>query len=264
MLKTNSISYSIGGKQILRNVSMEFTPGTFNMILGPNGSGKSTFLKVFSGELQPSPGEIFYNGVHINQISKQALAKYRAVMSQQPDLNFPLTVEEVVMMGRYPHFGINPTKKDILICEEVMAKLAIAPFKHRDYLTLSGGEKQRVHFARVLTQVWEKPADGNYRYLILDEPLGSLDIRYQQEFLQIAREFCDQSTVLVMIIHDLNLAIQYADKLFFMKEGELAAAGNPLDILSPALIETVFSVNTTFLQNPLNGLPIVLFSPAAS
>ena len=185
MLRTENISFNVGKKQILKNVSASFLPGEFNMILGPNGSGKSSFLKIFSGEINKFQGTVLYDDKKIKELRKEELAKKRAVMSQQSDLGFPLLVEEVVMMGRYPHFTFNPNKKDITICNEVIERMNLVEFKERNYLTLSGGEKQRVQYARVLAQVWEKPTDG-YRYLFLDEPLNSLDISYQHEFLQAA------------------------------------------------------------------------------
>ena len=258
MLKAENIHYRIGEKQILNGISAQFNPGQFNMILGPNGSGKSTFLKVFSGEIQKYDGNIFYDDKKIALYKKEELATYRAVMSQQPELSFPLMVEEVVMMGRYPHFTFNPNKKDTSICNQVMERMNLTSFKERNYLTLSGGEKQRVQYARVLAQVWEKPAKG-CRYLFLDEPLNSLDINYQHEFLQIAKEFTNNDTVLVAVMHDINLAIQYSDNLFFLKQGQLMAHGKPNEVLSAALIKDVFNVNATLINNPLSNNPLVIF-----
>lgn len=257
MLNAGNIYYRIGKKLILNGISAEFLPGEFNMILGPNGSGKSTFLKIFSGEVHGYEGTILYNGDKISKLKKEELAKYRAVMSQQPELSFPLMVDEVVMMGRYPHFSFNPGKKDEDICNEVMDRMNLTEFKERNYLTLSGGEKQRVQYARVLAQVWEKPASG-FRYLFLDEPLTSLDINYQQEFLQIARKFKKEDTVLVAVMHDINLATQYGDKLFFMKDGELVAHGKPKEILTGSLIEKVFNIKTSVINNPITNTPLVI------
>ena len=259
MLRTENIQYSIGKKSILNNISAQFQPGELNMILGPNGSGKTSFLKIFSGEINKYNGSVFYADEQIAHIKKEELAKYRAVMSQQPELSFPLMVEEVVMMGRYPHFTFNPTKKDVDICHDVMNRMNLASFADRNYLTLSGGEKQRVQYARVLAQVWEKPAKG-YRYLFLDEPLTSLDINYQQEFLQIAREFTDENTVLIAVMHDINLAIQFADKLFFLKEGSLVSHGRPKEVLSESLIKQVFNVNASIINNPVSNIPLVVFN----
>jgi len=259
MLRAEKISFSVGKKQILKNVSASFLPGEFNMILGPNGSGKSSFLKIFSGEINRFQGTVLYDNKKIKELRKEELAKKRAVMSQQADLGFPLLVEEVVMMGRYPHFTFNPNKKDVTICNEVIERMNLVEFKERNYLTLSGGEKQRVQFARVLAQVWEKPADG-YRYLFLDEPLNSLDISYQHEFLQEAATLAKHNTVLIAIMHDINLAAQYADKLFFLKEGELVKYGTPYDILTPDLIKHVFNVNAAIINNPVTGKPLVIYN----
>jgi len=258
MLKTENIHFHIGKKQILNGISAEFHPGEFNMILGPNGSGKSTFLKIFSGEINQYSGSVLYEGEKISHHKKEELAKRRAVMSQQPELSFPLMVEEVVMMGRYPHFSFNPNKKDEDICNEVMKQMNLLSFKERNYLTLSGGEKQRVQYARVLAQIWQKPEKG-YRYLFLDEPLTSLDINYQQEFLQVAAKFTENNIVLIAVMHDINLAIQYADKLFFLKEGELIAHGKPKDILTEELIKDVFNVPVIIINNPVTNAPLVVY-----
>ena len=259
MLKAEQVYYSIQKKNILKGISAEFLPGRFNMILGPNGSGKSTFLKIFSGEITSYRGNVFYGNQQLAAYNKEELAKHRAVMSQQPELSFPLTVEEVVMMGRYPHFNFNPNRKDEDICKQVMDLLHLSSFKERNYLTLSGGEKQRVQYARVLAQVFEKPAAG-CRYLFLDEPLTSLDINYQQEFLQIARQCITADTVLVAVMHDINLAIQYADNLFFLKEGELIAHGKPKEIVNSALIRKVFNVDVSIINNPVNDSPLVVYN----
>jgi len=259
MLRTENISFQIGSKQILKNVSATFLPGEFNMILGPNGSGKSSFLKIFSGEINKFHGTVLYENKKIRELGKQQLAKQRAVMSQEADLVFPLLVEEVVMMGRYPHFNFNPNKKDFAICDEVIGRMNLADFKQRNYMTLSGGEKQRVQFARVLAQVWEEPTDG-YRYLFLDEPLNSLDISYQHEFLTLAAELIKHHTVLIAVMHDINLAAHYADNLFFLKEGEMVINGRPKDILTATTVEQVFNIKTTVIENPVTGKPLVIYN----
>lgn len=258
MLKTQDIYYCIGNKLILGGISAEFLPGEFNMILGPNGSGKSSFLKIFSGEIQKYDGTVSYAQEKLSSIKKEDLAKHRAVMSQQPELSFPLMVEEVIMMGRYPHFTFNPGKKDEEICNEVMKRMNLLSFRERNYLTLSGGEKQRVQYARVLAQLWDQE-ENETRYLFLDEPLNSLDISYQQEFLQVAREFMNAKSVIVAVMHDINLAIQYADNLFFLKEGKLVAHGKPQDIVTEELIRSVFEIPVIIVSNPVNGKPLVVF-----
>lgn len=258
VLRTENISYEIGDKKILNKVCATFLPGEFNMILGPNGSGKSSWLKIFSGEIKAFSGDVFYAEQHISSFNPITLAKQRAVMSQQPELSFPLSVEEVVMMGRYPHFSFNPGKHDELICNEVITKMQLNELRERNYLTLSGGEKQRVQFARMLAQIWETPPAG-YRYIFLDEPLNNLDINYQQEFLQIAQSMANQNTILIAVMHDINLSLQYADKLFFLKNGELAASGTPATIVTEKMIEEVFSIKANIINNPISNLPLVVF-----
>jgi iron complex transport system ATP-binding protein len=258
MINIKDICLNIQGKSILRNVSTEFKAGHLNVLLGPNGSGKSSLLKIFSGALAPSSGQVLYNGRPLTLINTGELAKFRSVMSQSPELNFPFTVEEVVMMGRYPHFSMKPTVKDTRIVDHLIDKLQLADFRDRDYQTLSGGEKQRVHFARLLSQVEDVPNDIT-RYIFLDEPLNNLDIRYQHDFLTEIKRYCNSNTVVVAIVHDLNLALQFADQLFFLKQGKMVCTGEPLRMVTTSLIKEVFDVDTQLLQNPLTGRPVILY-----
>jgi iron complex transport system ATP-binding protein len=258
MLEVKNISYEIGNKKILNDISASFEPGLLHVIVGPNGSGKSTFLKIFSGELKPLHGSVYYDSKDIFHIDKSALAKYRAVMSQLPELQFPLNVEEVVMMGRYPHFIFKPSKKDISICDEVMEKLEAGIFTNRDYLTLSGGEKQRVQFARVLAQIWEAPVEGN-RYLFLDEPVSSLDIHYQHQFLQIVQSLKKEKIILIAVLHDINLALQYADRIIFMKEGRIIRDGKAPDIITAELVKEVFDIPVDIIENPFGNSSVMVY-----
>ena len=228
-------------KNILQDISAAFLPGQFNVILGPNGSGKSSLLKILSGYISEFAGQVFYDEKDLQDIPKNDIAKFRAVMSQQPELSFPLSVEEVVMMGRYPHFIFNPGKKDIDICREVMERLNLAAFAERNYLSLSGGEKQRVQFARVLAQL-QNPNENRNRYLFLDEPIASLDLRYQHELLHIAKTMAAENIIVIAVLHDINLAIQYGDRIFFMKEGKIVVQGTPAEVISADLIYRVFNV----------------------
>jgi len=258
MISAEQIKYSVGTKNILNNISVEFLPGTCNLIIGPNGSGKSTLIKLLSGEINNFDGQLSYNGSDIKNLTKLALAASRAVLSQQTELSFPMTVEEVVLLGRNPHYQYNPSKKDIEIVKEVMALLDLNSFTHRNYQTLSGGEKQRVHYARVLAQIWEIPK-GEQRYLFLDEPLNNLDIYYQQIFLSIAVSLLNDTTTLIGVVHDINIALRYADQLFFLKEGALIKNGAPEKIVDAILIKEVFNIDTQLMLHPSTGKPVVLF-----
>jgi iron complex transport system ATP-binding protein len=257
MLKLDNISFQIGNKCILNDINLSFEPGRISMILGPNGSGKSSLLKIFSGAESNFNGKVYYDGIDLTTISNESLAKKRAVLSQQSQLQFPLQVKEVVMMGRYPHFSFQPTNQDEEICIEVISKLRLNHLQNRNYLTLSGGEKQRVHFARVLAQLWSIPENEN-RYLFLDEPLNSLDINFQQEFLQIAKSFLNPQTIIVAIVHDINLAVRFSDQISFLKSGNIVASGIPNEIVKPEMLEDVFGVKTMVIKHPLGDYPLVV------
>jgi iron complex transport system ATP-binding protein len=257
MIKAENIHWGVGRKRILQGITTIFTEGLFHVILGPNGSGKSTFLKVFSGELKPKEGNILYDGQDVFRMDKTALAKQRAVMSQQPELNFPLAVSEVVMMGRYPHFDYAPSKLDEEICMQAMNKMDVDHLIERDFLTLSGGEKQRVQFARVLSQVWDPESKGR-KFLFLDEAVSHLDLKHQHQLLRIAKEFCGAQSTVIAILHDINLSLTYADRILFMKQGQIVYDVNKLSDVSTDIIRDVFDVSSTILHLD-NHKPVVVF-----
>ena len=182
-------------------------------------------------------------------------------MSQHAELQFPLSVADIVMMGRYPHFTNQPTAQDKAICDEVIVKMDIKDFLNRDYLTLSGGEKQRVQFARALAQIWETPAQG-CRYLLLDEPVNNLDIHYQHEFLQLAKAITTPQTVTIAVLHDINLAIQYADSFTFMKEGKIVTHGAPKQVVTKELIKEVFNIPVDLINHPTINNPFIVYNNA--
>ncbi len=258
MLNIENLVCKIGRKSIVDGVSLSFEPGRLHVIVGPNGSGKSTLLKAFSGEWTPTAGAITYDGTNLNQLDKISLARRRAVMTQLPELHFPLSVDEIVMMGRYPHFSFRPTPNDRAICEQVMLHMSIQSLSGRDYLTLSGGERQRVQFARALAQIWEAPPTGS-RYLFLDEPVSSLDIHYQHQLLQLARDLVKENIVLIAILHDLNLALQYADRMIFMRQGRIIAEGEVPGVVTPALIRETFDIGARLLEDPHSDMPVIVY-----
>ncbi len=243
MVKIDNISYVTGGKQLVTNISYTFQAGKIHMICGPNGAGKTTLMRMLSLDLEPSRGTVTYNGKPTKKQNKEQHAIYRGVLSQQVDISFPLSVDEVIMMGRYPHFKVNPSKHDQLICDDVIQKLELSSFRKRNFLTLSGGEKQRVQFARVLAQIWEYPKDQN-RILLLDEPISALDLRYQFEFLHHLEDIKDDRTVIIAILHDLNLVNNYADDVLLLNNSSLFASGPPSSVLNEENIRTVFHINT--------------------
>lgn len=232
MLTATNISYRVGNKILLDDVSVAFAPGKINLIIGPNGAGKSTLVKILSGQLGPQHGEVHYNGKNIPAFSLGELATIRSVLSQNMELAFPLTVNEVVMMGRYPHFTNKPAKADVEICEAAMQFFDVCSLQHRNYMTLSGGEKQRVHFARVAAQIW--PGNQNTcRFLLLDEPLTFLDIYYQFDFMNKLQTLVKQQNLVVAgVVHDLNLAGKYADHITLIHQGKVFSSGEKQTVLT--------------------------------
>jgi iron complex transport system ATP-binding protein len=242
MLSGENISYAIGHKKLLEEVSVAFPPGKLNLIIGPNGAGKSTLINVLCNQLRPQQGVVFYDQKNSAQISVGELARKRAVLSQNIELAFPLTVAEVVMMGRYPHFSGQPTDKDNAAVEAAMHFFDVWDMADRNYMTLSGGEKQRTHFARVVAQIWY-PVPGSCRYLVLDEPLTFLDVYYQFDFMHKIKELLQQPDLVVAgVVHDLNLAAKFADQLVLLHQGRILASGDKETVLTAENIKTAYSM----------------------
>jgi iron complex transport system ATP-binding protein len=261
MLTASDVSFRVLNKALVSNISICFEPNKLHLIIGPNGAGKSTLVKLLARYLRPQTGKVEYEGMDVKVTSEAELAKVRAVLSQAIDIAFPLTVREVVMMGRYPHFGGRPGDIDLRIVDEVMEQLDVAEFSSRDYQTLSGGERQRVNFARVLAQLWhDGQADvrRSCRYLLLDEPLTFLDIRHQIDFMKKIKAFTAGSNVVTIgVVHDLNLAAHFGDQLVLLNEGRVVAHGKAVDVLTAERIYDVFGVKPTFIRSEGSSTHIV-------
>jgi iron complex transport system ATP-binding protein len=262
MLEASDITFSVANRELISRVSISFEPGKLHLIIGPNGAGKSTLVKLLSRLLRPQSGSIKYDGSDVQHASEIDLAKRRAVLSQAVEIAFPLSVREVVMMGRYPHFGGRPGPVDEHIVDEMLRFFDITEFAARDYQTLSGGERQRVNFARVLAQVWrddQHETTGTIcRYLFLDEPLTFLDIRHQIDFMKKIREFASNPDVITVgVVHDLNLAARFAGQIAIINNAKLFASGAPYEVLTAENIDRVFGVQPSFLKADDGGRYIV-------
>ena len=242
MIQLENISYRIGKTQILDNISLSFAENKFNVILGPNGAGKSTLLKIANGVLLPSSGAVKMDSKNITKFSTKALSAKRAVLSQNVDMAFPLTVREVVLMGRYPYFVNVPSSLDKQIVDNALEQVSMAHKTNQMYTTLSGGEKQKVQTARVLAQIWQAPNTHEQKYLFLDEPTASLDIRYQLQILDLARNLLQQNITVIAILHDLNLSFQYGQQFYFLQTGKLVFETADKEKISENLIENVYEV----------------------
>lgn len=252
MLKAENIVVKVGDKLLLQNVSVSLEPGRINLIIGPNGAGKSTLIKVLSGQMTPTEGRVFYGDRDLATLSTQQLSRSRAVLSQNIFLAFPLKVWEVVMMGRYPHFTNRPSSNDQHAVEEAMAVFDVQSLRDRDYTTLSGGEKQRVHFARVLAQLWFPGEDC--RYLLLDEPLTFLDVHYQFAFMHTLERLLKQPDLVVVgVVHDLNLAARFGERIFLLSKGKALSGGEREQVLTPENIRHAFQLEPVIHKNEKNG-----------
>lgn len=253
-LDIQNATVRIDHKTLLDNVSLTVEPGEVVTVLGPNGAGKSTLMKAVSGEQALSGGRIVLNGRKHWDLREQALML--GVLPQSSSLNFPFTVEEVVLLGRTP--CSSDQRENLTIIEKILCYVDAVHLQHRLYTTLSGGERQRVHMARVLAQIWDECPTGP-RYLLLDEPTAALDPAHQQLTLKIARQQADEKGVGVLVIlHDLNLAARFSDQLVILQQGGIAAKGTPRNVLTPEVVYSVFNIDISVSNHPKHNCPLVI------
>lgn len=239
MIEIKNGSYSIGNKTILKNINLTIAQGEVLVILGPNGAGKSTLLKNLTGSLTPDIGQVFFKNRPIQDYSIQELSKLRAVLSQSTPINFPFTSWEIVMMGRSPHLLDHETPTDHKIASDVLQTLDAFHLKDRIFSTLSGGEQQRIQFARVLAQIW----DQENACLFLDEPIASLDLKHQFNILELTRDLSrTRKYAVCIVLHDMNMAKYYADRAILLKAGKTFACGEVENVLSTENITNVFDI----------------------
>ena len=234
----NGVSFSYTEKKVIDDISMSFAPGRFCGIIGPNGCGKTTLLDLLAKHRQPTGGTIVYKGKDLGSYSTKELSKEIALVPQNFYINFPFTVKEVVMMGRYPHIPrfSAPSAEDIDIVQEIMEKTGVSDFTGRFITELSGGERQRVVFARALAQ--------GTQVLILDEATSNLDINHSISLLNISEKRMKQHNgTIISVMQDINLAAVYCDYLIFMTKGRIAIHGATKDVLNSDTIRTVFNID---------------------
>lgn len=257
MIEAKNISYSIANNFLVKDVSLSVADNDFVVIMGANGAGKSTLLKMLAGSLQPSSGQIFIDKKIHTQYTAQELAVKRAVLSQHYNIIFPSTAKDIVMMGRYPYFASNPSIIDEEIVTQAMQQMQIENFATRDYNTLSGGEAQKVQMSRVLAQIAQSNSNKK-KILFLDEPVSSLDVKYQHQLLSVAKQLCQNNVTVVAVLHDINLAIKYATSIVFMKQAQICHTLHQTKNITAAIINTVFDVDATIIYDQANN-PVVVF-----
>jgi iron complex transport system ATP-binding protein len=252
MISAKNINFSIHKRKLLNSISLDIVPGLFTAIAGPNGAGKTSLLKVLSQEITHQEGTIEINGAPARQYSVADLSRIRAVLPQSSHMQFPFSVKEVIEMGRH----YQTASQHVKVLHEVMELTGIADWGHRNYLTLSGGEQQRVQLARVLAQVWEVKAYP--RYILLDEPTSSLDIAQQQLIFGLVKQACERNIGVLAIVHDLNQVAQFADKLYFLKEGSIVAQGKIDEVFTKHIIEETFCCRVNVYRDPCTNCPYIV------
>ncbi|NIB39981.1 heme ABC transporter ATP-binding protein [Pseudomaricurvus alkylphenolicus] len=255
MLRLNNIQLRFGSVPILQDIDLHLQAGEVVAVLGPNGAGKSSLLKVASGELLPVDGDAQFNGDPLRSLPVQLKARHMAVLPQLSLLNFPFQVDEVVLLGRTPHdTGIEADRR---IVDEALRAVDAHYLRRQLYTQLSGGEKQRVQMARVLTQIWEAGGEGD-RLLILDEPTSALDYAHQRMVGDIMRRLADNGVAVLTALHDLNLAAGCADRIVLMRCGRIFAEGTPEEVMQEDLLREVFEVDFHRVTHPQTGKPWLL------
>ena len=254
MLSIHQLSYHIKGQALLSQVSLQARPGELLAVLGPNGAGKSTLMRMISGEWPLQQGAIQWQGQDLAAQRSEEMARTRAVLTQKVHMSHAFPVREVVLMGRYPHFKRQPSPTDWALVDQCLARTETHHFAARNYQVLSGGEQQRVQLARALAQVAQ--AGGPF-LLLLDEPLNNLDIRHQYALMQEAQRFASQGHVVLMVMHDLNLAARFADRILLLKQGRTQALGPPWQVLTESHLTETYDFPMQVMPHPTQGFPVV-------
>lgn len=256
MLQVHDVSYQHKQIRILQDINVDIRAGELIAIIGPNGAGKSTLLSYISHEIKADKNKVIFKDKAIEQWAVKELPQHKSKFSQQQSADISLPVNEVVMMGRYPYFNGEPTPNDIEVTTQWMKATDIWHLRERLYEHLSGGERQRVHLARVLAQLDNAQQQ---KLLLMDEPLNNLDVSHQFRILDIVQKQTQQNNTAIVVMHDINLAAQFADRILLLKNGKLAAFDTVDKVLQEKIISDAYDFPCTITQNPINNQPLILF-----
>ena len=253
MLQVEGLHLRRGSREVLRAIDLQLLPGQMLGVLGPNGAGKSSLLGALCGEFAPTQGRVTLQGKALSAWAGPARARQLAVLPQASSLGFGFRVAEVVGLGRLPHGS--GQQRDAEIVEAALRAADAWHLVERSYLALSGGSQQQVHLARVLAQLW--PGEQG-RTLLLDEPTSLLDPLHQHTTLEAVRRFADRGAAVLVILHDLNLAARYCDRILLLEEGRCHALASPQEVLTPAALKAVFGIDVLVQAHPERGHPLII------
>lgn len=258
-LAAQDITVRVGSATLLDDVSIALESGQIVAVAGPNGAGKSTLISVFAGDRRPEAGSVKLDGRALGEWPARDVAQRRAVMSTDREVAFAFTTEEVVQMGRMPLHGGDPTDADRKVIADLLEAVDCAHLAARVYATLSTGERQRVQLARAVAQVTDiDEAQRTDRFLLLDEPTSSLDPAHQHRAMQLLRRRADAGLAVLAVVHDLNLAAAYADRVVLMQQARAVADGRPKDVLRADLLEAVFDIPMRVIPHPQSAHPLIV------
>ncbi|MEU3016482.1 MULTISPECIES: heme ABC transporter ATP-binding protein [unclassified Nocardiopsis] len=257
VVRAEGLTVRRGGRSLLDGIDLTVRAGELLALVGPNGAGKSTLLSALSGDVvagesrgDRDSGTVRLLGRALSEWSPPELALRRAVLPQEAAVSFPFSVTELVAMGRAPWAGLSTPDQDECLVRAAMERTGVAHLAHRRFPTLSGGERARVMFARVLAQ--------DTRLLLLDEPTAALDIRHQELVLSVARDLASLGGAVIVVLHDLGLAAAYAHRVAVLSGGQVAARGTPADVFSSSLLSAVYRHEVEVLPHPRTGVPLVV------
>lgn len=250
-LQLSDVSYAVEGRQLLANADLTLSPGSVTALIGPNGAGKTTLLRVASGELTTT-GTATLDGEPLQHISLEQRARQMAFLTQQTALDFPFKGYEVMHMGRIPH--LTGTRHDREVVQEVIDVCSLSDLTERIYTTLSGGEKQRIQIGRILCQVWDQLSQA---YVLFDEPTSALDLSHQLIFFELLGELASRGAAIALVVHDINLAIRFANHVVLMSDGHTIANGAPREVVTSDNIRLAFGVTIELVETEDPERPII-------
>ncbi|MGM0508808.1 MAG: heme ABC transporter ATP-binding protein [Fusobacteriota bacterium] len=252
-IKIKNLDFAYKKEKVLKNINLSIKNGEITSIIGPNGSGKTTLLKLMLDLLTFKRGDIKISDKSIKKYSKKELSQKISYVSQQVNFNFDFTVYDIVMMGRYPYVSrfSKETNRDKKIVKEAMETTYTWKFRQKSINELSGGELQRVIIARSIVQ--------NSEIMMLDEPISHLDIHHQMEIMDTLKKInAKKNTTVITVLHNINLAVQYSDKIILLDKGKIIANGDPREVISYENIKKVYKMNFMIIDHPKNGLPYII------
>lgn len=252
MLEARKITVRYGSRLAVSEVSLRLAANEVITIIGPNGAGKSTMLRTLNGGIALGSGEVILDGRPLDSYSRRAIARRIAVVAQEADLRFPVTVFEFVLGARYAWASTSgwgwETSEDVAVARQVLRETQLEELSNRLMTELSGGERQRAVLARALAT--------EASTLLLDEPTANLDLAHQATILALVRKRCDSfATAALVVTHDINLAAEFSNHVLLMKEGKSVAFGTPAEVLKPDLLKAVFAVDVLVDTHPISGVP---------